>query len=439
VEDTRSADPPSPVPEDTPARLTRNTRGVSTGLTPGEGREYADVPGYEILGILGHGGMGVVYRARQLKANRLVALKMIRAVEHASPEERLRFQIETEAVARLQHPHIVQLYAVGEVKRRMARKVPRAMILEVRGTVRLESPNGEQKAAVPQTLVHLDDRLRLAAHADVHLVFVSDFHKQWVKPGREVTIDYTGCQPADAVLKRDNSVLMNFVHLPKGTFYMGWDGSPGSAKKRKITEDFEIAVHAVTQGQWQAVMGNNPSYFSRTGSCRDAVRTISDEELKLFPVETVAWTDARVFIKKLNEKERGRGYVYRLPTVEEWEYVCRGGAASEKDCSYHFYFDRPTNDLSSEQANFKGTHPDGKAPKGKWLNRTTRVGSYPPNKLCLCNMHGNVWQWCAEGGVDRGGGWYDEGHTCRAVFNDRHSPGWRNVARGLRLVRVPDR
>ena len=78
--------------------------------------EYPDVPGYEILGILGHGGMGVVYRARQLKANRLVALKMIRAVEHATPHERLRFQIETEAVARLQHPHIVQLYEVGEVR-----------------------------------------------------------------------------------------------------------------------------------------------------------------------------------------------------------------------------------------------------------------------------------------------------------------------------------
>ena len=74
------------------------------------------MPGYEILGILGHGGMGVVYRARQLQANRLVALKMIRAVEHASPTERLRFQIETEAVARLQHPHIVQLYEAGEVR-----------------------------------------------------------------------------------------------------------------------------------------------------------------------------------------------------------------------------------------------------------------------------------------------------------------------------------
>src|SRR5262249_8754462 len=118
VDETRSADrlPDSPAPDATPPRMTRNTGAISTGLTPGESQEYPDVPGYEILGVLGHGGMGVVYRARQLKANRLVALKMIRAVEHASPTERLRFQIETEAVARLQHPHIVQLYEVGEVR-----------------------------------------------------------------------------------------------------------------------------------------------------------------------------------------------------------------------------------------------------------------------------------------------------------------------------------
>ena len=66
---------------DSPGKRTHDTRALSTDLTPGESREYPEIPGYEILGICGHGGMGVVYRARQLGANRLVVLKMIRAVE----------------------------------------------------------------------------------------------------------------------------------------------------------------------------------------------------------------------------------------------------------------------------------------------------------------------------------------------------------------------
>src|SRR5439155_11302671 len=112
--------------------------------------------------------------------------------------------------------------------------------------------------------------------------------------------------------------------------------------------------------------------FSRKGIRRSDVLDISDEELKLFPVDNVSWDDAQEFIKKLNEKERGRGYRYRLPTAAEWEYACRGGATSEEECSYHFYFDKPTNDLSSKQANFIGISPFGKAPKGPHLARTTR-------------------------------------------------------------------
>jgi formylglycine-generating enzyme required for sulfatase activity/tRNA A-37 threonylcarbamoyl transferase component Bud32 len=72
------------------------------------------IAGYEILGELGRGGMGVVYKARQRKANRLIALKMILGSRHASLQDKVRFQIEVEAVARLQHPNIVQLYEAGE-------------------------------------------------------------------------------------------------------------------------------------------------------------------------------------------------------------------------------------------------------------------------------------------------------------------------------------
>jgi formylglycine-generating enzyme required for sulfatase activity len=340
--------------------------------------------------------------------------------------------------------------AIGKVKRGIARRTPQAMILEVRGTVQLRSATGANKTAAPQALVNLDDRLTLAADGQVQLVFLADFHKERLKPGRVVSVDEKGCEPADAILERDNSILMTFAHLPKGTFYMGWSGIGFGGEKKgvktEIKEDFEIAVHDVTQGQWQAVMGNTPSYFSRKGSGRGFLVDISDEELKLFPVETVSWDDAQEFIKKLNDREKGSGWLYRLPTEAEWEYACRGGATSEKECSYYFYFDKPTDDLSSEQANFNGNFPDGKAPKGKYLGRTTRVGAYPSNKLGLCDMHGNVWQWCADlydpGGsvrVLRGGSWYYDGSSCRAANRSGDAPADRPEDQGFRLARVPVR
>jgi formylglycine-generating enzyme required for sulfatase activity len=253
--------------------------------------------------------------------------------------------------------------------------------------------------------------------------------------------------------------------------------------KTPIPEDFEIAVHDVTQGQWQAVMGENPSYFSRFGGGRTYIKTLSDEELKLFPVEEVSWDEALEFIRRLNERERGRGYWYCLPSEAEWEYACRGGATSEEECSHHFCFDKPTNDLSSEQANFDGDYPFGKAPKGPHLRRTTRVGAYRSNKLGLCDMHGNVTQMCADdyfakertvlaahlvgllggpsgqgpflaasslrrqvpgavspvavGRVGRGGSWLGSGNSLRAAYRGWVMPWNRDAMTGFRLARVP--
>ncbi len=332
------------------------------------------------------------------------------------------------------------LQQIGTVYDKMTANAPLAMLLEVRGTVQLQSSRNAKAKAVPQTLLYTGDRLALAPDAHVLLVVLSDLHKERLRPGSEVTIRRQGCEPADAVSARDPDVLMTFVKLPKGTFYMGWDGDKKGVKT-EIAEDFEIAVHDVTQGQWEAIMGNNPSYFSRFGGGRNEIRAISDEELRLFPVESVSWDDAQEFIKKLNEKKRGSGYLYRLPTAAEWEYACRGGATSEEECSFHFYFATPTNDLSSDQANFDGNNPFGKAPKGKWLRRTTRVGAYPSNKLGLCDMHGNVWQWTAtsEGSdrVLRGGSWHFNGDGCRAASRNGDSPSSRFFNIGFRLARVP--
>ena len=132
-----------------------------------------------------------------------------------------------------------------------------------------------------------------------------------------------------------------------------------------------------------------------------------------------------------------------MPSAAEWEYACRGGATSLEECSYHFYLAKPTNDLSSEQANFNGNFPFGKAPKGLFLERPTRVGAYPSNKLGLCDMHGNVWQWCEDlnnaqrmDRVVRGGSWDFGAGACDAATRNAAAPtnaGW-NI--GLRLARV---
>ncbi len=264
------------------------------------------------------------------------------------------------------------LKQIGDVYDTITAASPLAMILEASGTVQLRSNRNPNQRAVPQALLYTGDRLTLADDAQVQLLVLSDWHKERLRPGTEATVRRKGCEQADAVTERDQGPLMTFVRLPKGTFYMSWgsdDGKGGRIKKgvkTEIAKDFEIAVHDVTQGQWEAVMGDNPSFHTR-------VKDIPDEERKLFPAENVSWDDAQAFIQKLNEKERASGFLYRLPTAAEWEYACRGGAASEEKCSHHFYFDKPTDDLSSEQANFNGEAPFGIAPKGK--NLGARRGS----------------------------------------------------------------
>jgi uncharacterized protein (TIGR02996 family) len=239
-----------------------------------------------------------------------------------------------------------------------------------------------------------------------------------------------------------NGIGMEFVLVPRGSFWMGGGGGKPGEKQVEMPHEFYLGVYPVTQGQWQTVMGGNPSFFARTNGGKDAVAKISDADLPQFPVDSVSWEDAQAFLRKLNEREKTfSGWLYRLPTEEEWEYACRGASRSKEECSFDFYLDHPTNDLSSTQANFNGRHPAGKARKGKYLERTTKVGSYPPNRLGLCDLHGNVWEWTdsvwGSARVIRGGSWDFLGPDCQAAGRSGGVPSLRGSGLGFRLALGP--
>jgi formylglycine-generating enzyme required for sulfatase activity len=250
-----------------------------------------------------------------------------------------------------------------------------------------------------------------------------------------------------------NSIGMKFALIPAGAFLMG---SPPEEKQRskdeeqhevEITRPYYLGIFPVTQAQWQAVRGANPSSFCATGAGKDAVTGMSTED---FPVEQVSWEDAAEFLNGLAalkpEREAGRGY--RLPSEAEWEHACRGGASEYQVFHYG-------NSLSSAQANFNGNYPYGAA-KSPYLERTSKVGSYEPNGFGLYDMHGNVWEWCADwygndyyknsprrdpagpaGGssrVLRGGSWDCFGQRCRSAWRNGSEPASRYEYLGFRVV-----
>jgi len=196
--------------------------------------------------------------------------------------------------------------------------------------------------------------------------------------------------------------LFEFCPIHAGTFRMG-------SNEVKIDQDFYLGKYPVTQQQWEAVMGNNPSHFNG-GS---------------LPVETVSWYDAQIFIQKLNQLSSKK--FYRLPTEEEWEYACRAGSTSE------YYF----GDDESQLVEYA------------WYNsnsgRTTHpVGQKKPNEWGLCDMAGNVWEWC-DSWYDRncsyrefrGGSWNRDAENCRSAIRRCDTPDCRDNSISFRLACVP--
>ena len=217
---------------------------------------------------------------------------------------------------------------------------------------------------------------------------------------------------------------MEFVWVPAGEFRMGSTSEEADADEQpltrvRISQGFYLGKYEVTQAEWQAVMGSNPSWFDECGpNC---------------PVEQVSWNNVQEFIRKLNV--RAGGNRYRLPTEAEWEYAARAGTTGDR------YGNRDAI------AWWGGNSGD----------RTHPVGRKAPNAWGLHDMLGNVWEWTQDWYVDhlpggtvtdptgpesgsyrvsRGGGWSGYARYCRASHRFINSPGARDSYLGFRLLRT---
>ena len=189
----------------------------------------------------------------------------------------------------------------------------------------------------------------------------------------------TRAQKGQAEYRREdlgNGITLDLVKIPGGRFQMGAlagkEGRSGAeGPQHSVTvPEFWLGKYAVTQAQYQAVMGANLSRFTENGANR--------------PVEKVSWQEAVAFCEKLSQQT---GRTYRLPSEAEWEYACRAGTTTP----FHF-----GATMTTDLANYNGNYTYGDGPKGMYLERTTEVGSFPPNAFGLYDMHGNVWEWCAD-------------------------------------------
>ena len=221
-------------------------------------------------------------------------------------------------------------------------------------------------------------------------------------------------------------VDLDMVQILAGDFDMGSPPEePGRADvegpQRKVTvSSFFMGRFPVTQAQYQAVMGDNPSEFKENGENR--------------PVESVSWHGAVAFCEKLSELT---GRNYRLPSEAEWEYACRAETTTP------FYFGET---ITATVANYNGNFTYGSERKSVYRRETTEVGSFSPNAFGLYDMHGNVWEWCKDHWhknyedapkdgtawlssdelfsrrIMRGGSWANDPRPCRSAYRSRYEP-----------------
>ena len=235
---------------------------------------------------------------------------------------------------------------------------------------------------------------------------------------------------------RKGEVTQRLRWIEPGEFMMGSPAGEleysdeGPQHRVTLSEGYWLADSACTQALWEAVMGNNPSHFKNDAQ---------------HPVEQVSWDDVQTFLRKLEQLMPG--IEAKLPTEAQWEYACRAGTKTP------FSFGE---NISPEQVNYDGNEPYLKGEKGLYRQQTVAVKSLPPNKWGLYEMHGNVWEWCADGLRDyskepqrdpegplsggkgahralRGGSWFDFAGWARSAFRFAYPPGIANHVLGFRL------
>ncbi len=244
-------------------------------------------------------------------------------------------------------------------------------------------------------------------------------------------------------------INLEMVLIPGGTFTMG---SPDDEPERSGSEgpqhevtvsDFFMGKYQVTQEQWRIVA----DYPQVNIELKSDPSEFNGDRL---PVEQVSWNEAVEFCDRLTAKT---GRSYQLPSEAQWEYACRAGTNTP------FAFGKT---LSTDLANYDGNYTYNDGPKGDDRNQTTAVGTFYPNAFGLYDMHGNVWEWCADdwhsnyegaptdgsvwnasndSGSDprkvlRGGSWIDNPGGCRSVCRYVNASGTRNNDFGFRVVVV---
>lgn len=228
--------------------------------------------------------------------------------------------------------------------------------------------------------------------------------------------------PAAQAAPKDCADCPDMVEIPPGSFDMGDNGSTHRVNIRP----FALSRTEITQRQWKAVMGSNPSQFTSCG--------------EQCPVDNVSWDDAQAFVRKLSQKT---GQNYRLPTESEWEYACRANARNEH--------------CGSEYVDAVAWYGAMTAPVGNSQKTTNRVALKQPNAWGLYDMSGNVWEWTQDcwnenytgAPVDgtswnsghcghhvlRGGSWLYSAQLTRAATRIHYASNFRLNILGLRVAR----